>query len=171
MLNTTYHNFPRYILRTSYCLVQLRSHLYMLVLCKKKAFYLTLKVTRSHPEIVCILKCLLSLKTSLSVVLVRAQINFFIILENFQFSLFLFIYLGFYIAFNTVQVISQRVVGRAEETSTYSWSRFCTVNCRTTANNYQLSHFRPCWEPIPGLRGGRQECYHSATVAPNFQFR
>ena len=32
----------------------------------------------------------------------------------------LFIYLGFYIAFNTVQVISRWVVGRAEETSTYS---------------------------------------------------
>ena len=30
----------------------------------------------------------------------------------------LFVYLGFYVAFNTVQVISQRVVGRAEETST-----------------------------------------------------
>ena len=32
----------------------------------------------------------------------------------------LFIYLGFYVAFKTVQVISRRVVGRAEETSTYS---------------------------------------------------
>ena len=32
----------------------------------------------------------------------------------------LFIYLEFYVAFNTVQVISRRVVGRAEETSTYS---------------------------------------------------
>ena len=32
----------------------------------------------------------------------------------------LFIYLGFYVAFNTVQVLSRRVVGRAEETSTYS---------------------------------------------------
>ena len=40
-----------------------------------------------------------------------------------------FIYLGFYVTFNTVQVISQWVVGRAEETSTYSWSRFCTVKC------------------------------------------
>ena len=29
-----------------------------------------------------------------------------------------FYVLGFYIAFNTVQVISRRVVGRAEETST-----------------------------------------------------
>ena len=40
----------------------------------------------------------------------------------------IFIYLVFYLAFNTVQIISQWVVGRAEETSTYSWSRFCTVN-------------------------------------------
>ena len=71
-----------------------------------------------------------------------------------------FIYLGFYVAFNTVQVISRRVVGRAEETSTYSWSRFCTVNCRPTASNYWLSPLRPCREPNPGLRGG-----HSATMA------
>ena len=54
-----------------------------------------------------------------------------------------FVYLGFYVAFNTVQVISQRVVGRAEETSTYSSLGFCTVNCRPTASNYQLSHLRP----------------------------
>ena len=33
-------------------------------------------------------------------------------------TLHLFIYLGFYVAFNTVQVISRWVVGRAEETST-----------------------------------------------------
>ena len=52
------------------------------------------------------------------------------------------------------------VVGRAEETSTYSSSRFCTVNCRPTASNYHLSHLRPCREPNPGLRGGRRECYH-----------
>ena len=38
-----------------------------------------------------------------------------------------FIYLGFYVTFNSVQVISRRVVGRAEETSTYSSSGFCTV--------------------------------------------
>ena len=54
-----------------------------------------------------------------------------------------FIYLGFYVAFNTVQVISRRVVGRAEETSTYSSLGLCTVNCRPTASNYQLSHLRP----------------------------
>ena len=57
-----------------------------------------------------------------------------------------FIYLGFYVTFNTVQVISRRVVGRAEETSTYSSSGFCTVNCRPTASNYQLSHLRD----VPG---------------------
>ena len=78
----------------------------------------------------------------------------------------LFIYLGFYVVFNTVQVISQWVVRRAEETSTYSLLGFCTVNCRPTASNYQLSHLRPCREPNPSLRGGRRECYHSATVAP-----
>ena len=80
-----------------------------------------------------------------------------------------FIYLGFYVAFNTVQVISRRVVGRAEETSTYSsyvQFRLCTVNCRPTASNYQLSHLKPCRGSNPGLRGGRRECYHSATVAP-----
>ena len=77
-----------------------------------------------------------------------------------------FIYLGFYIAFNNVRVISQWAVGRAEETSTYSSLGFCTVNCRPSASSYQLSHMRPCREPNPGLRGGRRECYHSVTVAP-----
>ena len=78
-----------------------------------------------------------------------------------------FIYLfGFYVAFNTVQVISRRVVGRAEETSTYSSLGFCTVNCRPMASNYQLSHLRPCRGSNPSLTGGRRECYHSATMAP-----
>ena len=80
---------------------------------------------------------------------------------------YLFIYLGFYVAFNTVQVISRQVVGRAEETSTHSSLGFCTVNCRPTASNYQLSHLRPWRGSNPGLRGGRRECYHSATVAPH----
>ena len=81
-------------------------------------------------------------------------------------SVGLLIYLGFYVTFNTVQVISRRVVGRAEENSSLG---FCTVNCRPTASNYHLSHLRPCRESNPGLRGGRQECYHSATVAPEVQ--
>ena len=58
--------------------------------------------------------------------------------------IFKIIYLGFYVAFNTVQFISRWVVfGRAEETSTYSLLGFCTVKCRPTASNYQLSHLRP----------------------------
>ena len=76
------------------------------------------------------------------------------------------IYLFGVVAFNTVQVISRRVVRRAEETSTYSRSRFCTVNCQPTASTYQLSHLRSGQEPNPDLRGGRRERYHSATVAP-----
>ena len=51
------------------------------------------------------------------------------------------------------QHCTRRVVRRAEETSTYSSSGFCTVNCRPAASNYQLSHFRPCREPNPGLKG------------------
>ena len=65
--------------------------------------------------------------------------------------IYLFIYLGFYVTFNTVQVISRRVVGRAEETSTYSSLGFCTVNCRPMASNYQLSHLRPCRELNPEM--------------------
>ena len=44
--------------------------------------------------------------------------------------------------------------------------RFCTVNCRPTASNYQLSHLRSGQDTNSDLRGGRQECYHSANVAP-----
>ena len=68
--------------------------------------------------------------------------------------LVLFYLFGFYVAFNTVQVISRRVVGKAEETSTYSSLGFSTVNCRPTASNYHISHLRLCREPNPGLRGG-----------------
>ena len=76
-----------------------------------------------------------------------------------------FIYLGFYVTFNTVQVISGRVVLWAEETSTYSWSRFCTVNCRASVSNYQLSHIRfGVW--TADFRDGRRVCYHYAPVAP-----
>ena len=44
-----------------------------------------------------------------------------------------------------------------------------TVNSRMASNyqsTMQLSHLRPCRESNPGLRGGRRECYHSATMAP-----
>ena len=57
------------------------------------------------------------------------------------------VYLGFYVAFNTVQVISRRIVGRAEETSAYSSSVFCTVNCRLMASNYTAFPF----EAVPGI--------------------
>ena len=76
-----------------------------------------------------------------------------------------FIYLGFYVTFNTVQVISRHVVGRAEETSTYNPVR--VVYCKLPTNGKQLPAFP--LEAVPGTEPqgvGRQECYHSATVAP-----
>ena len=76
------------------------------------------------------------------------------------------VYLGFYVTFNTVQVKSKGVVGRAEETSTYSCSRFCTVNCRSTAS-YQLSHFKYGQDSNSDLQGGRRVCYYYATVNPD----
>ena len=48
--------------------------------------------------------------------------------------------LGFNVAFNTVYAISQRVVSWAAGTSTYSWSRFCSVKCLPVISNYQLSY-------------------------------
>ena len=84
--------------------------------------------------------------------------------NNFKFPFCLFIW-GF-TSLSTLQVMSRRVVGRAEATSTYNSLGFCTVNCRPSASNYQLSHWRPWWERKPRVRGGRRECYHSATVAP-----
>ena len=76
--------------------------------------------------------------------------------------LFYYYYLGFNVAFNTVQVISRRVVGRAEETSTLSSLGFCTVNCRPTASNYQLSHLSPCGDRTPASEVGGE----SVTTLP-----
>ena len=81
--------------------------------------------------------------------------------HNFSFYLFnllflevnLFIYSGFTSLSTLYRSYRpyRRAVVRAEETSTYSSSGFCTVNCRPRASNYQLSHLRPCPEPNPGL--------------------
>ena len=102
-------------------------------------------------------KCLPQIKSNLDTGIVKS-----IIYISWFLSVYLFIYLGFYVAFNTVQVISRRVVGRAEETSTYSSLGFCTVNCRPTASNYQLSHLRPCWESNPASEVGGE----SVTTLP-----
>ena len=72
-----------------------------------------------------------------------------ILTQNGQQGYLIYLFGGFYVAFNTVQVISRRGVGQP------------------MARNYQLSHLRPGQEPNLDLRGGRRECYHSATVAPN----
>ena len=43
------------------------------------------------------------------------------------------------------------------------------VYCKLPTNGKQLPAFplEPVRGSNPGLRGGRRECYHSATVAPN----
>ena len=68
--------------------------------------------------------------------------------------IYLFIWGGYDIAFNTVQVISRRAAGRAEETSIHSWFRFSTVNCRPSVSNYQCSPLRSGRAANPNLRGG-----------------
>ena len=78
------------------------------------------------------------------------------------------IFIWVFTSLSTLQVISWQAVGMEEETSTYSWSRLCTVNCRPMASNYQLSHLRLGWETNFDVRGGRPECSHSITMAPFF---
>ena len=41
--------------------------------------------------------------------------------------------------------------------------------CKLPTSGKQLSYLTSSREPNPGLRGGRRECYHSATVAPTHQ--
>ena len=53
-------------------------------------------------------------------------------------SALLHIYLGFYVTFNNVQVMSRRVVLWAEETSTYKVGQGSVPS----VSNYQLSHVR-----------------------------
>ena len=76
-----------------------------------------------------------------------------------------FIYLVFYITPSTLSVILWQVVGRPEETSTYSWSRFCTAKLPSDG---KLSHKRLSWNSNSDLRGGRREYYYSQTVAPDY---
>ena len=93
------------------------------------------------------------------------------IIENsYHYTLcIIYFILSFNVAFNTVyKVISRWLVLWAEETSTYSWSRFCTVNCQPMASNYLLCHLRSGQDSNSDLRGGRRECYHCATMAPHF---
>ena len=73
-----------------------------------------------------------------------------------------FTYLGFYVTFNTVQVISRRVVGRAEETSTYSSLR--VLYCKLPTNGKQLQGFP--LEAMPGIEPRHQRWEASVTTLP-----
>ena len=68
--------------------------------------------------------------------------------------IYLVIYLGSHDVFITVQVISQQVVLWGEETSAYSWSRICTVNCRPSViSNYNFLTEGLGFKPISEVGG------------------
>ena len=77
---------------------------------------------------------------------------------------YLFIWVLVSLSTHCIGHITTGIVLWTEETSTYRWSRFCTVNCRPTASNYRLSRLRSGQDSNSKLRGGRRECYHSYTV-------
>ena len=52
----------------------------------------------------------------------------------------------------------------AQETSTYSWSRFCIVNCRSSVTSYHLSTLCLGFEPLISEVGG--ECGNTAPLWP-----
>ena len=54
-------------------------------------------------------------------------------------TLYLFIYLGFYVAFNTVQVISRRVVGRGRGNQYIEFAK--VLYCKLPTNGKQLPAF------------------------------
>ena len=88
--------------------------------------------------------------------------------DNVSSNIFIFLFIWVLTSLSThcIGHITGWLVVWAEQTSTYSWSGFCTVNCRPMASNYQLSHLRSGRESSSDFRGGRRECYHSATVPP-----
>ena len=82
----------------------------------------------------------------------------------------LFIYLGFYVAFNTVQVISVISSGSWKGTGNQYIQFVRVLYCKLLTNGKHLPAFplEAMMGSNPGLRGGRQEGYHSSTVAPVF---
>ena len=67
------------------------------------------------------MKCYYEMRYTLNYISLKNMTSYYkmIFLERYVYLCYVYLfYLGFYVAFNTVQVISRRVVGRAEETST-----------------------------------------------------
>ena len=101
-------------------------------------------ISLSEESIIYFLYNLTSIKTKTIIV-----ISHTIIIEKFssfkwntEYDYFYMYYFVFFITPSTLSIILWWVVGRAEETNTYSWSRFCTVNCWPTTSSYQLFHMR-----------------------------
>ena len=86
-------------------------------------------------------------------------------------QMFLKLIFIYYLSIWVLTTLSTHCIGHittgsfmCRETSSYSQSRFCTVNFRPTASNYQLSNLRSDPDSNFDLRGVTQKCYHSATV-------
>ena len=76
---------------------------------------------------------------------------------------YLFIYLGFYVTFNTVQVISQRVVGRGRGNQYIQFIR--VLYCKQLTNGKQLPAFP--LEDLLGTEPRPQRWEARAIVAPH----
>ena len=88
--------------------------------------------------------------------------------QDLQLDLFLFYFYLFGVLRSFQQCTGHIMTGSRKGRGNQYIQLVKVLYCRPTASNYQLFHLRLCREPNPGLRGGRQECYHSATVAPIF---
>ena len=92
-------------------------------------------------------------------------------LANSPKYVYLFIYLGFLRHFQhcTGHIMTGSWKGRGNQ-----YIQFVRVlYCKLLTNGKKLPAFplRPCLEPNSCLRGGRRECYRSATVAQQNMFR
>ena len=92
-------------------------------------------------------------------------VQYTVIVRRERAFIYIFIW-RFYVAFNTVQVISRRVVWKGRGNQYIQFAR--VLYCKLPTNGKQLPAFplKAMTRIEPQLQSGRRECYHSATVAP-----
>ena len=88
--------------------------------------------------------------------------------SSFRDCIYLFIYLGCYIA-----CTGHIMTGSSKGSGNQYIQLVRVLYCKLPTNGKQLPAFplEAVLGTEPGLRGGRLECYHSATVAPFREFR
>ena len=78
------------------------------------------------------------------------------------------------IVYKKVKCLRLCLMSKIMESNNWYWwpvdtvgvSIFCTVNCRPSAGNYQLSHMRSGQDSNSDLSGGRRVSYHCVTMTP-----